>query len=96
MFFVRRPFKSLGVYYGVGTAIVDPNSIKLFKMKVSDKHIVDVTETTFPLYQKYFLGKFGVDITGSFKGKEVKVKKPEFESEFELKAKVLKAKENKK
>ena len=41
---VKKPFKSMGKFYSVGSIIEDPTAIKRFKSKVNEGKIVVVTE----------------------------------------------------
>lgn len=62
MLVVKRPFKSLGKYYAVGTVITDPTAIKRFNGKLAEGKIVNVTEQTYDSIAKYFKEKFFVDL----------------------------------
>lgn len=62
MYVVKRPFKSLGKYYAVGTVIADPTAIKRFNGKLAEGKIVNVTEQTYDSAAKYFKEKFFVDL----------------------------------
>ena len=62
MYVVKRPFKSFGKFYAVGTVITDPTAIKRFNGKVAEGKIVNVTEQTYDSAAKYFKSKFFVDL----------------------------------
>ena len=62
MYVVKRPFKSFGKFYAVGTVIADPTAIKRFNGKVAEGKIVNVTEQTYESAAKYFKEKFFVDL----------------------------------
>lgn len=82
---VKRPFKSGGQFYAVGTVIEDPTALRLFKQKVADGKILLVTEQNLESTIHYFTVKhdlpdFGKDITAALekvKPKPVKTPAPE-------------------
>ena len=61
MYVVRRPFRNYGKVIQVGTE-VEPKAIKLFKSRLKDRQIVEVTDSTFKQWNKYFTDKFGVSL----------------------------------
>ena len=61
MFVVRRPFKSLGKCFTVGSTL-EPTDCKLFKTKVAEGKIIEVTENNYETLKSFFQQKFGVVI----------------------------------
>lgn len=61
MFVVRRPFKSLGKCFTVGSTL-EPTDCKLFKTKFAEGKIIEVTENNYEAVKNFFQQKFGVDI----------------------------------
>ena len=61
MFVVRRPFKSLGKCFTVGSTL-EPTDCKLFKTKVAEGKIIEVTENNYETIKSFFQQKFGVVI----------------------------------
>ena len=84
---VKRPFKSLGKFYGVGSIIEDPTAIKRFKSKVAEGKIIVVTEDNLQSVAAYIKARSGVNILPGFtktettddrlpKGPQLKKSKP--------------------
>lgn len=65
-FVVKKPFKSMGKFYGVGSIIEDPTAIKRFKSKVTEGKIIAVTEDNLPSVAAYIKARSGVDILPGF------------------------------
>lgn len=63
---VKKPFKSLGKFYGVGSIIEDPTAIKRFKSKVAEGKIIVVTEDNLQSVAAYIKARSGVDILPGF------------------------------
>lgn len=61
MYVVRRPFRNKGHVMLPGS-VVEPGDIKMFKSRLRDRVIVEVTEHNFNEYTAYFKEKFGVTI----------------------------------
>lgn len=61
MFVVRRPFKSLGKCFTVGSTL-EPTDCKLFKTKFAEGKIIEVTENNYEAIKSFFQQKFGVVI----------------------------------
>lgn len=77
--FVKRPFKSNGIFYGVGSLIKDPSSIRYYKSKVFDGIIVELTKDTPKHTIRNLEAKYGVDLQNLFvesKPKAVSEAKP--------------------
>lgn len=62
MFVVKRPFKSFGKAYVVGSVITDPSAVKRFKGKLAEGKIIEVTEQTYETVAKYFKVKYNVSL----------------------------------
>lgn len=60
MFVVKRPFKSFGKTYTVGSVLTEPAGIKRFKGKLAEGKIIKVTEQTYDTTAAYFKAKYGV------------------------------------
>lgn len=61
MYVVRRAFRNYGQMMVPGS-VVEPGSIKRFKSRLNDGHIVEVTEQNFDKWDKYFRERIGVPI----------------------------------
>lgn len=62
MYVVRRPFRdAIGMV--LAGSIIEPASIKRFKHRLQEGHIVEVTEQNFDEYASFFKQRYGVDIT---------------------------------
>lgn len=61
MFVVRRSFRNYGQMMVPGS-VVEPGSIKRFKSRLNDGHIVEVSEQNFDKWGKYFKERIGVAI----------------------------------
>ncbi|NLI59424.1 MAG: hypothetical protein GX387_13130 [Clostridium sp.] len=66
MYVVKKPFKSMGKFYGVGSIIVDPTAIKRFKSKVNEGKVIVVTEDNLQSVAAYIKARSGVDILPGF------------------------------
>ena len=62
MYVVKKPFKSMGKFYGVGSIIEDPTAIKRFKSKVNEGKIIMVTKDNLQSVASYIKARSGVDI----------------------------------
>jgi len=65
-FVVKKPFKSMGKFYGVGSIIEDPTAIKRFKSKVNEGKIIVVTKDNLQSVAAYIKARSGVDILPGF------------------------------
>jgi hypothetical protein len=89
MYIVKKPFKSMGKFYGVGSTIIDPTVIKRFKSKVNEGKIIVVTEDNLQTVAAYIKARSGVDILPGFtKTDPIDDKLPE-EPKHVAKAKVV-------
>lgn len=61
MYVVRRAFRNYGQMMVPGS-IIEPGNVKWFKTRLKDRYIVEVTEQTFPQWQKYFAEKLHVSL----------------------------------
>ena len=61
MYVVRRPFRNYGNIMVPGS-IVEPSTIKRFKSRLTDGHIIEVTEQNFDKWQEVFKGRYGVTL----------------------------------
>ena len=59
---VKRPFRTNGVYYPVGSIIKDPTGIRLYKTKVKEGKILVVTEQNYLDIARLLYVRYGVDI----------------------------------
>ena len=66
MYVVKKPFKSMGKFYGVGSIIEDPTAIKRFKSKVNEGKVIVVTEDNLQSVAAYIKARSGVDILPGF------------------------------
>ena len=66
MYVVKKPFKSMGKFYGVGSIIEDPTAIKRFKSKVNEGKIIVVTKDNLQSVAAYIKARSGVDILPGF------------------------------
>jgi len=69
MYVVRRTFRNYGQMMAPGS-VVEPGTIKRFKSRLNDGHIVEVTEQTFDKWDKYFKQRIGVAIQKPVKAAE--------------------------
>ena len=61
MFVVRRSFRNNGQMTAPGS-VVEPGTIKRFKSRLNDGHIVEVSEQDFGQWDEYFKVRIGVPI----------------------------------
>ena len=61
MYVVRRAFRNYGQMMAPGS-IVEPGTVKRFKSRLNDGHVVEVNEHDFDKWQKYFKERIGVEI----------------------------------
>ena len=83
MYVVKKPFKSMGKFYGVGSIIEDPTAIKRFKSKVNEGKVIVVSEDNLQTVAAYIKARSNVDILPRFtKSKDTE---PELPKEPEAK-----------
>ncbi len=86
MYVVKKPFKSMGKFYGVGSIIEDPTAIKRFKSKVNEGKVIVVSEDNLQTVAAYIKARSNVDILPKFaKPTETKTKPTEVELDQEPK-----------
>ena len=61
MYVVRRSFRNYGQMMIPGST-VEPGSIKRFKSRLNDGHIVEVSEQNFDKWDNYFRERIGTPI----------------------------------
>jgi hypothetical protein len=66
MYVVKKPFKSMGKFYGVGSIIEDPTAIKRFKSKVNEGKVIVVSEDNLQTVAAYIKARSNVDILPRF------------------------------
>ena len=66
MYVVKKPFKSMGKFYGVGSIIEDPTAIKRFKSKVNEGKVIVVSEDNLQTVAAYIKARSNVDILQKF------------------------------
>ena len=66
MYVVKKPFKSMGKFYGVGSIIKDPTAIKRFKSKVNEGKIIVVSDDNLQAVAAYIKARSNVDILPKF------------------------------
>ena len=62
MYVVRRPFKSYGKAFTYGDIINVPSDVKLFKAKVAEGKILEVTDANYEHLSVYFKTKYDVEL----------------------------------
>ena len=88
MFVVRRAFRNFGKMMAPGS-VLEPGSVKRFKSRLKDGHIVEVNEHDFDKWHKYFKDRVGVELKCPEKSEPEK--EPEKEPEIIKPAVVVKA-----
>ena len=66
MYVVKKPFKSMGKFYGVGSIIEDPTAIKRFKSKVNEGKVIKVSDDNLQTVAAYIKARSSVDILPRF------------------------------
>jgi len=83
MYVVKKSFKSMGKFYGVGSIIEDPTAIKRFKSKVNEGKVIVVSDDNLQSVAAYIKARSNVDILPKVtKSKDIK---PELPKESEAK-----------
>jgi len=88
MYVVKKPFKSMGKFYGVGSIIEDPTAIKRFKSKINEGKVIVVSKDNLQTVAAYIKAKSNVDILPKFaktKPTEAKTKPTEIKLDQEPK-----------
>lgn len=67
LYIVKRPFKTDGTLYLLGSIIVDPNEIRLFRSKVREGKIIEVKKEDLPRMAEYVESRTGVNPLSTFK-----------------------------
>ena len=62
MYIVTRTFRDANGVFGVGD-IVSPTSIKTFRSRLQQRHIVDVDETNVAEWAEFFKNRHGIDLS---------------------------------
>ena len=62
MYIVTRTFRDANGVFGVGS-IVDPTSVKTFRSRLQQRHIVDVDERNLDEWVRYFKNRHGIDLS---------------------------------
>lgn len=62
MYIVTRTFRDANGVFGVGS-IVDPTSVKTFRSRLQQRHIVDVDEGNIDEWARYFKNRHGIDLS---------------------------------
>lgn len=61
MYVVRRAFRNYGQMMIPGS-VVEPGSVKRFKSRLNDGHIINIHENDIDKWDEYFKARFGVPI----------------------------------
>lgn len=61
MYVVRRAFRNLNQMMVPGSEI-EPGTVKLFKTRLRERQIIEVSEQDFDKWNEYFLKKYGTPI----------------------------------
>lgn len=61
MFVVTRTFRDANGVFGVGS-VVDPTSVKTFKSRLQQRHIVDINAANIDQWQPFFERRYGIDL----------------------------------
>ena len=61
MYLVTRTFRDANGVFGVGT-IVYPTSVKAFKSRLQQRHIVDINEANLDKWRVFFANRYGLDL----------------------------------
>lgn len=62
MYIVARTFRDANGVFGVGS-IVDPTSVKTFRSRLQQRHIVDVDERNLSEWVTFFKNRHGIDLS---------------------------------
>ena len=89
MLVVKKPFKSIGKVYTVGSVITDPTAIKRLKGKIAEGKIIEVTEHTYDSTSKYFKAKYNVDLPAIKQNEETDVEETDVEEKVTVTSKAI-------
>ena len=67
IFVARKPFKTCGIFYALGSIITDPSAIKFFRTKLREGKIVEVDESNAERIAEYVNAKTNVNPIEDFK-----------------------------
>lgn len=62
MYIVTRTFRDANGVFEVGS-IVDPTSVRTFRSRLQQRHIVDVHEEDIQKWAEYFKNRHGIDLS---------------------------------
>lgn len=65
MYIVTRTFRDANGVFGVGS-IVDPTSVKAFRSRLQQRHIVDVNEANLEEWVQFFKNRHGINLSDKF------------------------------
>lgn len=66
MYIVTRAFRDKNGVFGVGS-VVDPTTVRSFKSRLQQKHIVDVSELNLDKWLTFFKNRYGIDLSDKLK-----------------------------
>ena len=75
MFVVTRTFRDANGVFGVGS-VVDPTSVKTFKSRLQQRHIVDINATNIDQWQPFFERRYGIDLNELLGGSAAATEEP--------------------
>lgn len=61
MYIVTRTFRDANGVFGVGS-VVDPTSVKAFKSRLQQRHIIDVNEANVEFWRDFLANRYGIDL----------------------------------
>lgn len=62
MYIVTRTFRDANGVFKVGS-VVEPTTVKAFKSRLQQRHIIDVNEQNIDKWSQYFINRHGIDLT---------------------------------
>ena len=62
MYIVTRTFRDANGVFGVGS-IVDPTSVKAFRSRLQQRHIVDINEANLEEWVQFFKNRHGINLS---------------------------------
>lgn len=62
MYIVTRTFRDSNGVFGVGS-VVDPTSVKTFRSRLQQRHIVDIDEANIAEWAEFFKNRHGIDLS---------------------------------
>ena len=75
MFVVTRTFRDANGVFGVGS-VVDPTSVKTFKSRLQQRHIVDINAANIDQWQPFFERRYGIDLNELLGGSAAATEEP--------------------